>query len=90
MDSKVYVGNLSYECTNEDLQQKFGEFGEVTEAVIINDKFTGRSKGFGFVTFAKAEDAKNAIDSMNGKELLGRTLRVNEARQPRTDRRRNF
>ena len=78
--NKLYVGNLPYSLGNQDLLQTFSEVGEVVEAVVIMDKMTGRSKGFGFVTFANAEDAKKAVETMNGKDIDGRKLVVNEAR----------
>lgn len=87
MSDKLYVGNLSYDCTQDDLTKKFGEYGEVTEAVTISDKFTGRSKGFGFVTFSDASSAQKAVDEMNGQEWMGRTLRVDKAKPPRSDNR---
>jgi RNA recognition motif-containing protein len=83
----IYVGNLSYNVTEDDLREAFGAFGEVTSANIIKDKFTGQSKGFGFVEMSAKEQAQAAIAGMNGKELKGRALNVNEAR-PRTDDRR--
>ena len=84
---KVYVGNLPFTTTNKDLSDMFAEFGTITEAVIIINKFSGRSKGFGFVTFADAESAKKAIEGMNGKDVQGRQLVVNEAKpmEPRAD-----
>jgi RNA recognition motif-containing protein len=81
----IYVGNLSYSVTEEELQRSFEAFGEVTSVNIITDKYSGRSKGFGFVEMPGKEEAEAAIDGMNGKEMSGRTLNVNEAR-PRTDR----
>lgn len=80
---KLYVGNLPYKVNSDQLTQVFGEFGEIAEAIVINDRQSGRSKGFGFVTFASEEDAQKAIDGMNGKELEGRKLVVNVARPPR-------
>ena len=80
MSLKVYVGNLPFKMVRDDLIKLFEPFGEITEAVVISDKYSGRSKGFGFVTFAKEEDAKKAIEEMNGKEVEGRELKVNEAR----------
>lgn len=80
----IYVGNLSYQMTDEELKDTFGQFGEVSSAKIIVDKFSQRSKGFGFVEMDD-EGAKKAIDELNGKEVQGRTLRVNEAK-PREDR----
>jgi len=83
---KIYVGNLSYEVTEEDLRQEFGAFGEVASANIISDKYSGRSKGFAFVEMATKSEAEAAITSLNGKMIKDRTVVVNEAR-PRTDNR---
>ena len=83
---KIYVGNLSYETTEEDLRQEFGAFGEVTSASIITDRDSGRPKGFGFVEMASKSEAEAAITGLNGKTLKDRTVVVNEAR-PRTDNR---
>jgi len=77
---KLFVGNIPWTLTNESLKKLFQEFGEIEEAVIITDKFTQRSKGFGFVTFVNDEDAQKAISEMNNKEVEGRPLTVNEAR----------
>ena len=77
---KIYVGNLSYEVTEDDLTQAFKEFGQVESISIIKDKYSGQSKGFGFVEFASKAEGQAAIDGLNGKELKGRTLNVNEAR----------
>lgn len=85
METKVYVGNLPFSVDEKELTTLFAPFGEISEAVLISDKYSGRSKGFGFVTFAKAEDAKKAIDEMNEKEVQGRNIKVNEAR-PMEDR----
>lgn len=79
---KLYVGNLPWSVDDAKLKELFSEFGEVTEAVVITDKFSKRSKGFGFVTFTEEEAGKKAEEAMNGKEVDGRELRVNEA-QPR-------
>ena len=81
----IYVGNLSYDVTEEDLHQAFAEFGEVESVNIIKDKFSGKSKGFGFVVMPSKEDAQSAIDGLTSKELKGRNLNVNEAK-PRTDK----
>ena len=81
----IYVGNLSYEATEDDLRQAFEAFGQVASATIIKDKFSGRSKGFGFVEMPTDSEAQSAIGELNGKEVKGRALNVNEAR-PRTDR----
>ena len=79
----VYVGNLNYDLSEDDLKQAFEEFGEVTSAKIISDRYSGRSKGFGFVEMSSDDEAKAAIEALSGKELNGRTLVVNEAR-PKT------
>ena len=81
----IYVGNLSYQATDDDLRKAFEVFGQVTSARVIRDKETGRAKGFGFVEMASEEDGKKAIDGANGKEIAGRPVRVNEAR-PREER----
>jgi RNA recognition motif-containing protein len=84
MSAKLYVGNLDYSVRNDDLKQYFSEAGEIVDAVVILDKnFNDRSKGFGFVEFAKEEDAKKAIELFNGKDFKGRNIVVNEARPPR-------
>ena len=83
---KIYVGNLSYEVTEQDLRQEFEAFGEVTSANIITDKISGRPKGFGFVEMTTKSEAEAAITGLNGKMLKERTVVVNEAR-PRTDNR---
>lgn len=77
---KLYVGNLSFSVTDEALKKAFSEFGEIEDATVIIDKFSRRSKGFGFVTFKDDESAKKAIAEMNDKELEGRPLKVNEAK----------
>ena len=81
----IYVGNLSHQTQESELRQSFERFGEVTQVNIIKDKFTGDPKGFGFVEMPAKEQAEAAIAGMNGRDLGGRTLNVNEAR-PRTDR----
>jgi len=81
----IYVGNLSYDVTAEELQTAFEGFGKVDSVGIITDKMSGRSKGFGFIEMAEKAEAQAAIEGLNGKELKGRALTVNEAR-PRTDR----
>ena len=80
----IYVGNLSYDVSEENLRQAFEAFGQVSSATIVKDKYSGQSKGFGFVDMPSAEEARSAINQLNGKELKGRTLNVNEAR-PRTE-----
>ena len=82
----IYVGNLSYEMTEEDLKEAFEAFGEVESVRILKDAYSGRSKGFGFVEMASNAEAQSAIDGLNNKELKGRTLTVNKAR-PRTENR---
>jgi RNA recognition motif-containing protein len=88
MANKLYVGNLPYQTTSEDLQQAFAQAGSVVEAVVMMDKMTGRSRGFGFVTMASQEDADKAIEMYNGKDFSGRVIVVNEARpmEPRAPR----
>ncbi|MBV5279701.1 MAG: RNA-binding protein [Campylobacteraceae bacterium] len=81
----IYVGNVKYEMTENDLRDMFSAYGEVASARIISDKDTGRSKGFGFVEMPNDSEAKVAIESTNEKEINGRTLKVNEAR-PREER----
>ncbi|HUH66497.1 MAG TPA: RNA-binding protein [Syntrophales bacterium] len=83
----IYVGNLPYALTEDDLRQAFGEFGQVASVSIIKDQSTGHSKGFGFVEMPVLEEAQAAIGALNGKEMKGRKLNVNEAR-PRSDDRR--
>ncbi len=85
MAKKLYVGGISYTTTDDGLKQAFSQSGTVTSATIIMDKFSGRSKGFGFVEFENDAEADAAVESWNGKELDGRRLTVNEARpfQPR-------
>lgn len=82
---KIFVGNLSYSTRDEDLRSAFAAFGEVTEAVVITDRETQRSRGFGFVEMSDQDAAKNAINSLNGKDLGGRNITVSEAR-PRENR----
>ena len=85
MSTKLYVGNLSFNTTTQDLETMFGESGTVQSANLIEDRETGRSRGFGFVEMSTAEEAQSAIASLNGKEVDGRALTVNEAK-PREDR----
>lgn len=80
MGAKIYVGNLPFSVNDKELSEIFSPYGEVTEAVVITNKFSGRSKGFGFVTFAEEDSAKKAISEMNGKDVQGRELKVSEAR----------
>jgi RNA recognition motif-containing protein len=85
MSNKLYVGNLSFRVTSEDLQEYFGAAGAVESANVVFDRETGRSRGFGFVEMASEDDANNAIAQFNGQEYDGRNIVVNEAR-PREDR----
>jgi len=85
MAKKLYVGNLSFSMTDDGLREAFAQVGEVVSAMVIKDKMTGRSRGFGFVEMAADEAAMSAIETLNGKEVDGRTLVVNEAK-PMTDR----
>ena len=82
----LYVGNLNWQTTEADLQAAFEAFGQVTSVTIIKDKYTGQSRGFGFVEMAVESEGQAAIDGLNGKELDGRTLRIDRAR-PRDDSR---
>jgi len=82
---KVYVGNLPWSVDKEKLSEMFSSFGEIDEAIVIADKYSGRSKGFGFVTFKNDEDADKAVADMNGKDIEGRELKVSEAK-PMEDR----
>jgi RNA recognition motif-containing protein len=77
---KLFVGGISWNLTEEQLKEAFSKIGEVEEAKIITDRVSGRSKGFGFVTMKTVEDAKKAVEEMNGVELDGRAITVNEAR----------
>jgi len=81
----IYAGNLSRETTDDDLREAFEAFGQVSSATIIKDRFSGESRGFGFVEMPSKDEAQKAIDEMNGKDLKGRALTVNEAR-PKTGR----
>ncbi len=85
MGKKLYVGNLSYQVSSSELQELFGAFGTVASAEVIQDRGTGRSKGFGFVEMGTEEEAQAAIQGLNGKDHNGRPLTVNEAR-PREER----
>jgi RNA recognition motif-containing protein len=85
MSIKLYVGNLSFQTSSEDLQQLFAQIGTVDSATVVEDRETGRSRGFGFVEMASKEEGQKAIEELNGKDLNGRNLTVNEAR-PREDR----
>ena len=84
-NSKLYVGNLSFKTTEDELRAAFGQFGAVTDVYVAMDKMTGRPRGFAFVTMGTEEEAKNATEKLNGTDLGGRQLTVNEAR-PKEDR----
>lgn len=79
--SKIYVGNLSYETTQDDLNGLFAQYGSVAEVRLISDRETGRSKGFAFVTFDDSQGVHAAIEAVNGSEFQGRRLKVNEAKE---------
>ncbi|MFW6110024.1 MAG: RNA recognition motif domain-containing protein [Patescibacteria group bacterium] len=85
MNTRLYVGNLDYSVTNEDLGELFADFGEVVSAEVITDRASGRSKGFGFVEMSSEEEAEAAMNALDGTEHDGRTIKVDEAR-PQTDR----
>jgi RNA recognition motif-containing protein len=89
MSTKLFVGNLSFETTENDLQDLFSEYGQVVEANLMMDRFSGRSRGFAFVTMETKEAADAATQALNGKNVNGRNLTVNEAR-PREERPRSF
>ena len=82
---KIYVGNLSFRTTQQELEDLFTNYGSVQEAAVVTDRETGRSRGFGFITMPEDTEANAAIEGLNGTEIEGRTLTVNEAR-PKTDR----
>ncbi len=81
MGKKLFVGGLSWDTTDDGLRAAFASFGEITEAKVITDRDTGRSRGFGFVTFAEGEEAQAAIAKMDGTNLDGKTIKVNEAQE---------
>jgi RNA recognition motif-containing protein len=85
MSTNLYVGNLSFRTTDDDLAQLFGQFGQVVSAKVIIDRETNRPRGFGFVEMAQAEEAQKAIEGLDQKDFMGRTLKVNLAK-PREDR----
>src|SRR5712692_6939627 len=80
MPTKLYVGNLAYAVTQEDLAELFGQAGKVESAVVVTDKFSGQSRGFGFVEMVEAADASTAIQSLNDTDLKGRRIKIDEAR----------
>lgn len=85
MATKLFVGNLEYTVTSDELREAFSQAGTVVDAVVITDKMSGRSRGFGFVEMSSEEEAKAAVEKVNGTELKGRKINVNEAR-PQVDR----
>ena len=89
-NSKLYVGNLSFDLDENAIRTAFAQCGTVTEVYVAKDKFSGRPRGFAFVTMGSAEDATNAINKLNGKDLGGRTLTVNEARPREAGANRSF
>ncbi|MBI5840706.1 MAG: RNA-binding protein [Chloroflexi bacterium] len=89
MENKLYVGNLPYSATEDDLKNHFSQAGTVTSVALIKDRATGRAKGFGFVEMSTAEEAQKAINMFHGQDFMGRTITVNVAR-PREERPRNF
>jgi cold-inducible RNA-binding protein len=80
MPSKLYVGNLAFSVTNDDLETLFSQVGKVVSAAVVSDKFSGQSRGFGFVEMESSSDAVKAISQFDGKDLKGRNLKVNEAK----------
>jgi len=76
----IYVGNLAYDINDDDLRKRFAVFGQVASASVVKDKYTGKSRGFGFVEMISKFEAQSAIEGLNGKELNGNTINVNEAR----------
>lgn len=86
----LYVGNLNFRLSEDELRQIFEEYGEVTSVKIITDKYSGRSKGFGFVDMVERDDAATAMENLNGSEVQGRALKVNEATQNKKPQRRDF
>ena len=85
MNTKLYVGNLSYEVTDEQLTELFSKAGKVVSAIVLKDQYSGRSRGFGFVEMGSEEEAKKAIESFNEKDFEGRKMIVNEARPRSTE-----
>lgn len=90
MATKLFVGSLSYQATDDDLKAAFDEVGQVVSAKVITDRETGRSKGFGFVEMSTEDEAKEAVKKLNGKEVAGRPIVVNEARPQENRERRSF
>lgn len=90
MNNKIYVGNLNYNTTEDELRNTFSEYGTIESVNIITDRFSGQSKGFGFIEMSNSDEAKQAIDGMDQQELGGRSLKVNEAKEKSNNNRRNF
>lgn len=86
----IFIGNLSFNLSEDELKEVFEEYGEVSSAKIITDKYSGRSKGFGFVEMSDNEQATKAIEALNGADVKGRNINVNEARERSNDDRRSF
>ena len=86
----IYIGNLQYDVTEDDLKAKFNEFGEVSSSNIIIDKYSGKSKGFGFIEMPNDDEANKAIEALNGVELNGRPIKVNQAKPRNNNNDRNF
>lgn len=84
MATKLFVGNLEYTVTSDELREAFSQAGTVADAVVITDKMSGRSRGFGFVEMSSEEEAKAAVEKLNGSDLKGRKINVNEARPQET------
>jgi RNA recognition motif-containing protein len=84
----IYVGNLNFDLTEDELKELFEVYGQVTSVKIISDKYTGRSKGFGFVEMESDSEANEAIENLNGKDVSGRAMKVNQARERENDNRR--
>ena len=80
MGKKLYVGKLAYSVTSDELGNLFSQYGDVVDAIVVNDKYSGRSKGFGFIEFNEAEEASKAMEALNGNEYGGRTLKIDFAR----------
>jgi RNA recognition motif-containing protein len=85
MAKKLYVGNLSFDVADEELEAAFSEFGEIVSATVVRDRISGRSRGFGFVEFTDEESAEKAKADLNGKEIKGRAIRIDDAREQRRD-----
>ncbi len=80
MGKKLYVGNLAYSVTSDELGNLFSQYGDVVDAIVVNDKYSGRSKGFGFIEFNNSTEANAALEALNGNEYAGRTLKIDFAR----------